>query len=375
MAIPEKRNGLESSNLEDQRFWMDKDEVFHWLTVDGKNLEELWIRADRIRRDAVGESVHLRGLLEISNHCVRDCHYCGLRAGNQGLRRYRMTEEEILNGAHKAKVLGYGTVVIQAGEDPALSGEWVARLVRCIKEETGLAITLSLGERSLEELAVWKGAGADRYLLRFETSSKELFQRIHPPRSGTSGSDRIILLKNLRQLGYEVGSGVMVGIPGQSIRDLANDLDLFRSLDLDMIGIGPFLPHPDTPLGGYQFHAGQEPMGPDSQAPNSESMTYRMLALARLSCPQANIPSTTALAVVNLAEGKELGLQRGANVFMPNLTPVEYQRLYEIYPAKVHPEEQMARSRKCPEECIRAIGRTVGTGPGPAPSMARRLLD
>lgn len=373
MAVHEKRDGFGCPDLEDER-WMDRDEVLYWLTADEKNLEELWHRADQVRREAVGESVHLRGLLEISNHCVRDCHYCGLRAGNHKLRRYRMTAEEILNGVRKALASGYGTVVIQAGEDPALSGEWVARLVRRIKEETGLAVTLSLGERSTEDLAEWKEAGADRYLLRFETSRKELFQQIHPPRSESSGSDRVALLKKLRQMGYEVGSGVMVGLPGQSIRDLAKDLELFRSLDLDMIGIGPFIPHPATPLGGYRFQPGEEDAGPDSQAPNSESMTYRMLALARLFCPQANIPSTTALSVVNLAEGRELGLQRGANVFMPNLTPVEYRVLYEIYPAKAYPEGLAGRSRRCPEECIRAIGRTVGTGPGSAPSMMRRFL-
>jgi biotin synthase len=351
---------------------IDRAEALRWLTADEAALEELWARADRVRGENVGDAVHLRGLLEISSHCARGCAYCGLRAENRDLPRYRMTEEEIREGARKARAFGYGTVVLQAGEDPGLTEEGVSRLVRRIKEETGLAVTLSLGERSEEELAAWREAGADRYLLRFETSNRELFRRIHPPKSGEAGADRIALLRVLRRLGYEVGSGVMAGIPGQTIRDLAEDLELFRSLDLDMIGIGPFLPHPATPLGAVPV-AGEEPRpGPDSPAPNSELMTYRMVALARLFCPGANIPSTTALATVNLARGRELGLQRGANVVMPNLTPPLYRSLYEIYPGKACIQETAEQCRGCLEGRLRSIGRAVGTGPGSAPAMERR---
>jgi len=349
---------------------IDRAEALRWLLAGEGELEELWERADRVRRENVGEAVHLRGLLEISSHCVRGCAYCGLRAENP-LPRYRMTEEEILEGARRARALGYGTVVLQAGEDPALTGDRVARLVRRVKGETGLAVTLSLGERSREELAAWREAGADRYLLRFETSDRELFRRIHPPKSGEAEADRIGLLRELRGLDYEVGSGVMVGIPGQTVRSLAEDLELFRSLDLDMIGIGPFLPHPDTPLGRLPV-VEAPPEGPDSPVPNDALMTCRMVALARLFCPDANIPSTTALATVDRAGGRELGLRRGANVFMPNLTPPAYRNLYRIYPGKSETPDSALPAREELTERLRALGRTVGVGPGSAPARARR---
>jgi biotin synthase len=266
-----------------------------------------------------------------------------------------MSNAEIVACAEQARVLGYGTVVLQAGEDDGLTTESVADLVHRIKTATGLAVTLSLGERSLDDLAAWRRAGANRYLLRFETSNMELFDGIHPPGSGKPRS-RIALLQDLRRVGYEVGSGVMVGIPGQRYDDLVSDLMLFRELDLDMIGIGPFIPHPATPLGTVT---------PDEDGvPADEITTYKMVALARIVCPEANIPSTTALATLNLTEGRELGLQRGANVLMPNLTPVRYRAKYEIYPAKACIRETADQCHRCLRGRIEALGRRVGTGPG-----------
>ena len=279
--------------------------ILNWLREpDADRLDELWRTADRLRQQYVGDEVHLRGLVEISNYCDSRCGYCGLRGPNTGLARYRLSEAEILDCVQQAVVFGYGTIVLQAGEDPELTQEWVARLVQRIKAETPLAVTLSLGERSEEELRAWRFAGADRYLLRFETSNRQLYQRIHPSPPGHT-SDRLGLLPRLRELGYEVGSGVMIGIPGQSYEDLARDIQLFGELDLDMIGVGPFLPHPATPLGVPQRAATCA-----DQVPSSELMTYKVIALARLVCPRANIPSTTALATLNRLRGRELGLAR-----------------------------------------------------------------
>jgi biotin synthase len=324
-------------------------------------LGALYAEADRVRRAHVGDAVHLRGLLEISNHCARQCGYCGLRSDNRGVQRYRMHEDEILACAHQAAEFGYGTVVMQAGEDYGLDQEWVTALVRRIKAETPLAVTLSLGERSGEELRAWREAGADRYLLRFETSDPELFHLIHPASPHQPAADRIALLRVIQSLGYEVGSGVMIGIPGQTYETLAADLLLFREIDLDMIGVGPYISHPDTPLGRGEW---TRPVPPADQVPNTETMTYKTLALTRILCPEANIPSTTALATINKESGREQGLQRGANVVMPNMTPVQYREMYEIYPAKACINETSGECRVCLRGRIASIGRSVGNGQG-----------
>jgi len=344
---------------------MDRSEILSWLREEEEpRLAELWTRADRVRRENVGDEVHLRGLIEVSNHCVRQCTYCGIRAGNRELERYRMTAGEVMACVRQAVARGYGTVVMQSGEDPGVTRDWVADLIRRIKRETPVAVALSLGERSLDDLKAWREAGADRYLLRFETSNRELFDRLHPPLSGQR-SDRIGLLREIRALGYEGGGGVMVGLPGQTYEDLARDVELFRELDLEMIGIGPYIPHPATPLGakdahGRAAHATEAP----EQAPNSELMTYKVVALTRLVCPWANIPSTTALATVSGDATRQVGLERGANVVMPNLTPTEYRVRYDIYPSKGRVQVATDEGDRLIREGIEAIGRTIGVGRG-----------
>ncbi len=339
---------------------MTRAEVLRWLREeDPAVLEALWARADAVRREHVGDEVHLRGLVEISNHCVRRCAYCGIRAGNRDLVRYRMTAEEIMACAGEAVALGYGTVVLQAGEDDGISRGWLADLVRRIKAESPLAVTLSLGERPDEDLAAWRDAGADRYLLRFETSDPALYQRIHPPLGGRP-SDRFAVLTRLRELGYEVGSGVMVGIPGQSYGSLAADIARFAAMDLDMIGVGPFIPHPATPLGRGKGAVGS----PTGQVPNTGLMACKVVALARLACPDANIPSTTALATLDPDHGHELGLARGANVVMPDLTPERYRALYDIYPGRALTRAGAVAAGHDIRSRIAAIGRAVGAGPG-----------
>ena len=342
---------------------LTRQDILGWLREsDPARLGELWRRADETRRRCVGDDVHLRGLVEASNHCVRQCAYCGIRAGRRDLERYRMTADEILACARQATALGYGTLVLQAGEDPGLTADFVVGVVAGIKRETPLAVTLSLGERDESELALWREAGADRYLLRFETANRELFDRIHPPR-GDRPCDRLAQLRRLRGLGYEVGSGVMTGIPGQTWDDLADDIALFAELDLDMIGVGPYLPHPETPLG-----AGGLRDDDPAQVPNDELTTLKAVALARLVCPFANIPSTTALATINRDSGREHGLERGANVVMPNLTPISYRVCYEIYPGKACLYEEPAACAGCLRLRIESIGRRVGVGPGHARS-------
>jgi biotin synthase len=283
-----------------------------------------------------------------------------LRADNRQLQRYRMSADEILDAAREAANLGYGTVVLQAGEDYRIKTGWLAEVIQRIKTETPLAVTLSLGERPAEDLVMWRAAGADRYLLRFETSDRALFAAIHPGMNGAI-CDRIQILRQLKELGYETGSGIMVGLPGQTYASIAHDISLFRELDLDMIGIGPYIPHPATPLA-----QGKTPLPAieGDQSPNSELMVYKAVALTRLTCPQANIPSTTALATINRINGRELALQRGANVVMPNLTPLKYRRGYEIYPAKACIDKTAVQCSGCLGSRITRIGRFVGRGPG-----------
>jgi biotin synthase len=324
---------------------------------DPAALTTLFARADEVRRTHVGDEVHLRGLIEISSYCVRQCHYCGLRMART-MPRYRMTRDEILTAARSAVELGFGTVVLQSGEDFGIEAEWLAEVLRTIKNETPLAITLSLGERHSDELRLWRASGADRYLLRFETSDPALYAAIHP-RRGVAVSDRVSLLRELRALGYEIGSGVMTGIPGQTHEMLTRDIELFEALDLDMVGIGPFLAHPDTPLG-----APNAPTAGADQVPSSEWMVLKAVALTRLVCPEANLPSTTALATINTLDGREHGLESGANVFMPILTPAPYRQMYQIYPGKACIDEDATQCNTCLRERIERLGRTVGTGPG-----------
>jgi biotin synthase len=340
---------------------LTKDELLDWLSERRPaRLQELYAWADAIRKEHVGDAVHLRGLIEISSYCVRQCMYCGLRQSNRALARYRMTRDEILDCARQAEKLGYGTVVMQAGEDDQLTAEWIAEIVRWIKRETTLAITLSLGERQHDEFELWRTAGADRYLLRFETSDANLFHMIHPHRS-LGGPSRLTLLQQLKSLGFEAGGGVMVGIPGQSYESLAEDILTFRTLDLDMIGIGPYIAHTATPLGSGALRPA---IAFQEQVENSEEMVYKMIALTRIVCPTANIPSTTALATINRTDGRKLGLKAGANVVMPNLTPTKYRRMYEIYPAKACIDESPADCNQCLRGQIYSLGRFAGKGQG-----------
>jgi len=340
---------------------LTRSTVAGWLREENHGrLQTLWDTADAVRRQYVGDAIHLRGLVEISNHCRRNCLYCGLRRARTNLARYRMTTDEIVACAHETRQRGYGTVVLQSGDDPGIGAAWLAEVIRRIKRECALAVTLSVGERTAGELACWREAGADRYLLRFETSDPKLYAVIHPGLQGRAShpTDRLAILAQLRAQGYEVGSGMLIGIPGQTYSSLANDLLLFREFDLDMVGVGPFIPHPATPLA----QAANAPPHPD-QVPRSELMTYKVLALTRLLCPEANIPSTTALATLSDMREAAPGLMRGANVVMPCLTPPPYLALYDIYPGKAETTSTEDWHHAL-REYLRASGRPPGQGNG-----------
>lgn len=338
----------------------DRAVLESWLReTDPSRVEALSRAADVVRHEQVGDQVHLRGLCEISSYCRRNCAYCGIRAGNFAVERYRLRDVEILDCARRVAAFGCGTIVLQGGEDPQLDVAAMAAVVRRIKTEVGLAVTLSLGERTVDEWRLLRAAGADRYLLRFETSNTALFRRLHPPREPGEPLRRELLAR-LADLGYEVGSGVMVGLPGTSYADLVNDLLAFRELSLDMIGVGPYIQHPETPLG-----RNPQRLAPPDQVPNDTVTTCKVIALARLLCPRTNIPSTTALATVD-PNGRELGLRCGANVWMPNFTPPRYRASYEIYPGKAATGHVELRHDDVASTLLR-LGRQVGQGAGPGP--------
>lgn len=323
-----------------------RDGLARLLCADESTAQALYSAADRVRKRWAGEEVHLRALLEFSNHCRRNCRYCGLRGDHEALSRYRMRPDEIVRAAVEAGELGYRTVVLQSGEDTWWTSEMLAEVVRQIKSQTPVAVTLSIGERSEEEYRALREAGADRFLLRIETSSPTLYQELHPD---SDWSERRARLEVLRRLGYQVGSGVMIGLPGQSPEMLADDLLFLRDLNLDMIGVGPFIPHPNTPLAGEQGGTLQ--------------LALRFLACLRLLCPQALIPATTALAALD-PDGWERGLCAGADVLMPNLTPSEYKEKYALYPGKVWNDLDATAFRRQVGTIVERVGRRVSSGYG-----------
>ncbi len=338
-----------------------RKDILHFLrSEDSDTLQSLWLQADAVRKRFVGDEIHLRGLIEVSNICTAQCTYCGIRVKNPNISRYRMMLEEILECVRLSQRLEYGSIVLQAGESSAaLPTEWVTKVIEEIRKISDQAITLSLGERPENDWKAyrdWFSAGANRYLVRFETSNPKLFQQLHPGHPGLER--RLTALKKLREVGFEIGSGVMVGVPGQTWNDLANDVELFRDLDLDMIGVGPFIPHAETPL-GKKFYEDSAL----NTVPNDEMTTLKTVALTRLVCPKSNIPATTALACVDRSNGRQNGLARGANVVMPNVTPAKYRKLYEIYPSKVTAEAAEFFDRILKENIL-AIGRKIGKGRG-----------
>lgn len=298
--------------------------------------EYLFAAARKVREEYYGKDVYVRGLIEFSNICKNDCYYCGLRKSNKKVERYRLTPEEILCCAKEGYQLGLRTFVLQSGEDSWYTKERMAQIVRNIKEEfPECAITLSVGERECEEYQCWREAGADRYLLRHETAVDEHYQKLHP--ESLSLAHRKKCLLDLRELGYQVGAGMMIGSPGQTIKCLVEDIRFLQNLKPHMIGMGPFLPHEHTPFGN-------EPNG-------SYELSLVMLAITRLLFPKVLLPATTALGTI-VSNGREQGLLAGANVLMPNLSPIKVREKYELYNNKAHAGRESA-------QCMDEIGKMV----------------
>ncbi|OGV49737.1 MAG: [FeFe] hydrogenase H-cluster radical SAM maturase HydE [Lentisphaerae bacterium GWF2_52_8] len=316
------------------------------ILSDPASASWLFQKADEIRRLHCGDDIHVRGIIEFSNICKRNCLYCGLRAKNAKVRRYRLTESEIVKAALAAAALDIRTLVLQSGEDVYFDVKRLCSIIRVLKKETGAAVTLSVGERTRDEYAAFKKAGADRFLLRFETSDPGLFAMLKPD---SSFENRFNCLKWLREAGFQVGSGIMTGVPGQSFKILAGDLLRFQELNLDMVGIGPFIPHPDTPLG---------------PAPGcSIDLALKAVALTRLLTLNAHIPATTAIGTVDPL-GRQKALRCGANVIMPNVGPLEYREDYAIYPDKICVSDTSENCAACVNSIIAGLGRTRAAGPG-----------
>ena len=321
------------------------------LCAAGDELAALYARADAVRRERCGDAVPIRAIVEFSNVCANDCLYCGIRASNPVPARYRMSPDEILAAVRQIAAAGTaGTVVLQGGETPGPADDEIAALLRRIKTEIpARAIPLSVGNRPRDVYARWRDAGMDRYLLRFETSDAGLFARLHPD---CTLAERLDCLRDLKSIGVQTGGGFMIGLPGETVATLADNILLCREFDFDMIGIGPYIPNPDTPLADQ----------PNAYA-NDPDMFFRAIAVLRLATPDAHVPATTAFDAL-FPDGRELALQRGANVFMPNATPGPLRKNYQLYPGKPCIDEDAADCALCVQARLRALGRPVAHGPG-----------
>ena len=319
--------------------------------IDGSAYDaELFKAADEVRRENYGDKVYLRGLIEFTSYCKNNCLYCGLRAGNAKADRYRLSKEEILDCCAEGYELGYRTFVLQGGEDPYYTDDMICDIVSDIKERyPDCAVTLSIGEKPRESYERYFKAGADRYLLRHETADSEHYGRLHP--DNMSCDHRKRCLYDLKEIGYQVGSGFMVGSPYQTTDNLIADLRFLQKLQPDMIGIGPYITHKDTPF--------------CDEKSGTLELTLRMLAILRLMFPGALLPSTTALGTIS-PTGRELGLKAGANVVMPNLSPVKVRDKYAIYDNKICTGEESAQCRGCLERRVESAGYRVVTDRGDA---------
>lgn len=301
---------------------------------------ELTDEAVRLRKENYGADVYTRGLIEFTNYCKNDCHYCGIRKSNRKVKRYRLTKEEILGCCANGYELGFRTFVLQGGEDLYFTDARMADIICAIRRKyPDCAITLSVGERSYESYKLFREAGADRYLLRHETADRKLYESLHP--AEMSFDRRRQCLYDLKELGYQVGAGFMVGAPGQEISDLAEDLCFLKELEPHMVGIGPFIPHHDT-------RYAEEPEG-------SIERTILLLAMIRILLPKVLLPATTALGTLD-PQGREKGLAAGANVVMPNLSPLKRRKQYELYDNKICTGEEAAECVECLARRVESIG-------------------
>ncbi|MCK9572918.1 MAG: [FeFe] hydrogenase H-cluster radical SAM maturase HydE [Candidatus Omnitrophica bacterium] len=330
---------------------MEKKEMLQILETDDFGfIDSIFQSAYETKLEYTGNKVYFRGIIEFSNLCTKDCFYCGIRKSNVSLKRFSMTQDEIIEAALFADKSGYGSIVLQSGE--RTDEEFVSfieQLIETIKQRTNnrLGITLSLGEQAADIFKRWHSAGAHRYLLRIETSNKKLYEHLHP--DDHSYDKRLNCLDVLRDIGYQVGTGVMIGLPYQTNDDLANDILFFEKHDIDMIGMGPYIVHNDTPLAKSVTFDPQK----------NFLLGLKMIALARLHLKDINIASTTALQALD-ARGREEGLKAGANIIMPNITPVKYRNFYRLYEGKPCLDENASLCQSCLDERIQSIGEKIG---------------
>ena len=311
--------------------------------------------ANKIRQQYYGKKVYIRGLIEFTNYCKNNCYYCGIRAGNAHAQRYRLSKEQILDCCAEGYKLGFRTFVLQGGEDPYFTDERICEIVAAIrKQHPDCAITLSIGEKERASYQAYFDAGASRYLLRHETADAEHYAKLHP--ASMSLANRKRCLFDLKEIGYQVGSGFMVGSPYQTPQNLLADLRFLQELQPDMIGIGPYITHEQTPFA--------------EQKSGTAEQTLRLLSMLRLMFPYALLPSTTALGTIH-PNGRELGLKAGGNVVMPNLSPVNVRKLYELYENKICTGEEAAQCRGCLEARVRLAGYEIVTDRG---DVARNMI-
>ena len=338
------------NNLVDKLFEtgdLSDDELKILIESDEFN-EPLAEAADIRRRENYGDKVYIRGLIEFTNYCRNNCYYCGIRRDNKKAERYRLTKDEILLCCDEGYRLGFRTFVMQGGEDPYYTDEMICDIVSKIKSRyPDCAVTLSIGEKPRESYQAFFDAGADRYLLRHETADPEHYGKLHP--EAMSLENRKECLFDLKEIGYQVGSGFMVGSPYQTTENLISDLRFLQKLQPDMIGIGPYITHADTPFA--EFKSG------------NVMLTLRLVSILRLMFPYALIPSTTALGTIH-PQGRELGLKAGANVVMPNLSPVSVRKLYSLYENKICTGEEAAQCQGCLERRVESAGYKIVTDIG-----------
>lgn len=329
-----------------------KQEILRLLALtDKQEIQDLFQQAYAVKKQYVGTKVYFRGIIELSNYCVKNCYYCGIRKDNPHVQRFTLCKDEVVESALWAFKQDYGSVVIQSGErsDEAFT-EFIEDILYTLKEKTGgkLGITLSLGEQSRETYQRWYSAGAHRYLLRIETSNPELYKKLHP--ADHDWQQRLNCLRTMKDIGYQAGTGVMIGLPFQSLEHLADDVLFFYDEDIDMIGMGPYIPHEETPL--YQYAA-------DYKEEEHLELALKMIAICRLLLKDVNIASTTALQALK-DDGRELGLLAGANIIMPNITDTKYRANYQLYQGKPCLDENASLCRGCLERRISAIGEQIG---------------
>ena len=316
--------------------------------IDIEDNSYLALMADKRRKEHYGDVVFARGLIEVSNFCKNNCYYCGIRGANKSLQRYRLSKAEILDCCKEGYELGLRTFVLQGGEDATLTDEWICDVVSAIKSVyEDCAVTLSLGEKEYDSYKALYDAGADRYLLRHESADEKHYSTLHP--QSMSLENRKKCLWNLKEIGFQVGAGFMVGTPKQTLDNLVSDLRFLQELSPDMVGIGPFLPHSDTPF--------------SMEDKGSMQRTLNLISIVRLMLPHALIPSTTSLATID-AKGREKGLMAGANVVMPNLSPLRVRKMYQLYDDKVCTGEESAQSIKLLKETVERIGYKIADDKG-----------